>query len=116
MKTFAEWVVTGDSVADTIGKVSVAAASGKVHCLTKAEVGISGAVTGAAGIVVTIKSGTATLYKTFIPAAAAIGTTKTLDFLPAIRTASGAELSLNTTAGGANCVATMNIVGYSLGG
>lgn len=108
------WTVTGDSPVNDIKNITKAAIVGKNHYLTKIEVGVSAAAVGAAEVTITVKDGATLLWKTFIGATSVRGTQKVIDFNPPLQLSTNSAINIDSSAGGAACVITLNMAGYTL--
>jgi len=113
METLKEvWATTLDTSANGALSLSRAASAGATHFLLGFEVVVGGAALVSA-ITITVKDGTTVIWKTRLPASAAIGQTKGVWFNAPIPCTKGNALVLESTAGGASVVLTGNLAGLT---
>jgi hypothetical protein len=78
------------------------------------SVAISGAAVDASPVTVTVKDGTNVLWEEIIPAAQAIGSALSKEFLKPLKGTAATPMTLNIFAAGALCVTIGNMHGYQL--
>lgn len=109
------WGVTQDSGANASQVVAKAGAAGLRHYVAGFSVVIGAAVVGAADLVITLQDGAGTiLWKEIIGTTAARGTRLDKNFPAPLELTAGNAANLNIAAGGAGCVTTGNLNGYTL--
>lgn len=108
------WGATQDSGANASQVVAKAGVANQRHYVTGFSVVISAAAAGA-DIVITLQDGAgAILWKEIIGSAAARGARVSKEFAAPLELTAGNAANLNIGAGGASCVTTGNLNGYTL--
>lgn len=108
----ADWTVVGDSSANAALQVSKAAVANKQHFVTAFEVVISAAdATG--DIEITLEQGTTVKWKTFLGDSAVRGDRVGVVFTHPLEFDTNTAVNLEVAAGGASCVTTGSIAGYT---
>lgn len=108
------WTVTGDSNANAEKTISKVAETGRRHYVVAVEAVISGAVAGS-DITVELKDGDTTVkWKTVIGSGAARGARAGFALPNPIAMSAGNAANLVASAGGAACVVTLNLAGYTV--
>lgn len=111
------WTVTGDSTANAAKTITKAAVASKSHYITAFEVVISAAAAGA-DITVLLQEDAAgtpvTYWKTIIGNASPRGERVGITFPLPIKLTANKTADLVVSAGGASCVTSLNLSGYTL--
>ena len=108
-----QWSVTDDSAANTAKTITKAAVAGARHYITMVEVVISAAAAGG-DINCILQDGTTAKWKEVIGSAAVRGTKVGFSIPNGIEMSTNAAANLVVDAGGAACVTSLNMAGYTL--
>jgi hypothetical protein len=106
-----QWTVTGDSPTNDVKVITKAAEVGKRHVVTAFEAVISGAAAGS-DIVIVLKDDSTVIWKTISGNAAARGARVGFTGVN-IEITENKAVTLNSTAGGAACVVSLNMAGHT---